>query len=105
MGDGVDVEGKSLRQIAINWLVNQGVSTVLLFAIAVGGWYGGTYMIRDGIPNYLDQIQKGYEQIEQRFTTNLDRVLKNSEDERQFHRDMILEVIRKQEATKQASEK
>lgn len=101
MNEPVEVEGKSLKQIAANWLLNQGTSTVLLFAIAAGVWVGGSYAIREGIPSHLKQIQDGYEKLEGSFSKDLDRVLKNAEDERTFHREVIREM--KAEPAKRAA--
>lgn len=92
MIEPVETEGRSLKQIGAQWLLNQGVSTLLLFAIAAGGWYGGRYLIEEGIPKHLQQIQTGYEKLETSFSKDLDRVLKSAEDERSFHREVLREL-------------
>jgi hypothetical protein len=39
--------GRSLKQQAGDWLFQQGVSTVLLFGILVGAWYGVPAAVRE----------------------------------------------------------
>jgi hypothetical protein len=56
MGDTEDLRDKSWRDMAFRWLFSQGVSTILLFAILGGVWYG--------LPASLAKIQDGYERIE-----------------------------------------
>lgn len=60
-----DSEGNDipLKTQAGRWLFSQGVSTVLLFAIFVSIAWLGKYLIVDGIPKHLEQIQAGYERI------------------------------------------
>jgi hypothetical protein len=50
--NGYDPE-KTLRDNVFNWLYDQGVVTVLLFAILVGVWYSA--------PTIVAQVQSGYD--------------------------------------------
>lgn len=45
--------GKSLKEMAAKWVFSQGVSTVLLFVLIIGVWYG--------IPAHIEMVQKGYD--------------------------------------------
>lgn len=46
------------------WLLSQGVSTVILIALLYGSYKGFSYVIRDMVPRHLAEIQRGYERIE-----------------------------------------
>jgi hypothetical protein len=54
--DPTELNGKNWRDLLTKWLFSQGVSTILLFAIGVGVWYGW--------PAALANIQSGYERME-----------------------------------------
>lgn len=51
---------KNRWDVILQWAAQQGPSTVLLFAIFVGGFYS----VREIVPAHLKQIQEGYERIE-----------------------------------------
>ena len=59
-----DLKGKSWKELFLRWTLNQGVSTVLLFAIFGVLFLGGRYAIETAIPSHLESIQHGYEKIE-----------------------------------------
>lgn len=70
MGGEVIVDGKTWKEIGLSWLVNQGVCTVLLFAILIGGGYM-TYVM---VPKHLDAIQDGYERIGKRHDESIEKL-------------------------------
>lgn len=59
---GDQVEGKDIYEKFVNWCFSQGVSTVLLTIIVIGGGYMAYVMI----PRHLETIQAGYERINER---------------------------------------
>lgn len=75
MGGEVEINGKTWKEIALAWLVNQGVSTVLLFAIVCGGGYM-TYVM---VPRHLDAIQQGYERIDTRHDEAIEKLAVSQE--------------------------
>jgi hypothetical protein len=70
MGVETETSGKTWREIGIAWLVNQGVSTVLLFCILAGGSYL-TYVM---VPKHLETIQQGYERIDERHDQAIEKL-------------------------------
>jgi len=55
--------------------IQQGPSFLVLVLILYGLWGFGEYIIHEGIPNHLLQIQSGYEKIQQAQDKNIDRLI------------------------------
>ena len=68
-----------------DWVLQQGVSTVLLFAILGLIYWGMRYAMDVAVPRHLEQIRRGYEQLDQRQAER--------ETVRQQHNDRILEAF------------
>ncbi len=64
----------------INWLLQQGVSTVLLCAILGFMVYGIIWIV----PAHLELIQRGYEKNPAQFTSALDNVVAAHERDREM---------------------
>jgi hypothetical protein len=56
---------KTLRDRVVEWLFQQGVSTVLLVAIFALLAYFGNYWLKEGLPAQTKEIQAGYERLAQ----------------------------------------
>lgn len=91
-GETVDTIGKTWREIGINWLVNQGAVTVLLFCICVGGGYMAYVMI----PTHLNAIQSGYEKIQERNGLAIEKLAASHEKAV----DRIITVLERREGNK-----
>lgn len=67
MGETIELTDEDIKALrtgdwkgaAVRWLVNQGVSTVLLFAILAGGFYAAVVLV----PQHLAAINEGYREI------------------------------------------
>ena len=93
---GVSMTQKTYERI-VDWLLTQGISTVLLCAILAFLGYGIVYMV----PAHLEQIQGGYREVTNQttqslekttgeFTRSLDKLVESHDKER----DMFIEWIR-----------
>lgn len=98
MNDVIDPTGKDWKTIGLQWLVSQGVSTVLLFCILAGGGYA-CYSL---VPQHLQQIQKGYEDITERhertvkaITDGHERTVKQLTESQDRERAAILNLVRR----------
>ncbi len=89
MGGEIDTSDNDWKRIGIKWLVNQGVSTVLLFLILVGGGY----MVYVMVPKHLDTIQAGYKEISDRH----DAAVAKMADSHEKTVTRIIEAMRKDE--------
>ena len=69
-GEHVETTGKTWQEIGLNWLINQGAVTVLLFGILSSGGYMAYVMI----PKHLETIQSGYEKIEDRNSMAIEKL-------------------------------
>jgi hypothetical protein len=74
-GEIIQPAGLTWREIGMKWLVNQGVSTVLLFCIV----FGGGYMAYVMIPQHLATIQQGYERIADRHDKAVEKLAESHE--------------------------
>lgn len=69
----------------LNWLLQQGVSTVLLCAILGFMGYGIIWIV----PSHLELIQRGYEKNASQFTDALDNVVAAHERDREMFLRML----------------
>ena len=79
-------------QKTIDWLLNQGISTILLCAILMFLGYGIIYLI----PDHITQIQKGYEQNAATLSRSLESIAESHDRDREMFL-RLLEIIRSQE--------
>ena len=77
------------RQRALDWLFNQGVSTVLLFSILMLG----VYVVRDILPRHLEMIQSGYERMQEQHDNGLRQALDSFAEQQELNRDLIRQLI------------
>lgn len=88
-----EISKSSLWSLAVRWLWKQGPTTVLLFLILGAITWGGHYSITTAIPQHLQQIQKGYENVIEQATTEhrkvVDSIEKSHESERQLYRELL----------------
>ena len=82
-GQPIDMEGKSLREILIQWLAQQGASTVLLTGILCAIAYGGYYGMHTAVPAHLNQIQQGYTELGERHEKVVERIITAQDKERE----------------------
>jgi hypothetical protein len=82
-GTPLDTEGRSLKEIAVQWLAAQGASTVLLTGILCAIAYGGYYGMHTAVPAHLDQIQKGYTELGERHEKVVERIITAQDKERE----------------------
>lgn len=80
----------SLKSRALDWLFQQGVSTVLLAAILGLLAWGGKYMLEHAIPDHLRSIQEGYEHNASNLKDVMDAHIKHSDRERA----LLIELLR-----------
>ena len=76
---------EDLKNKIVNWLLQQGVSTVLLCAILSFMAYGIVFLV----PTHLELIQKGYEKNASQFTNSLDAVVQSHDRDREMFLRMI----------------
>ncbi len=72
--------------------IQQGPSFVVLVAILYGLWDSGNYVIHEGIPSHLKQIQQGYEKIQQAQDKNIDRLIAEQHEEHNLMRKAVEEI-------------
>lgn len=63
MSNGNNGTQRGLKEKALEWLFQQGASTVLLVGILGSLLYGLHYAMTTAIPKHLEQIQTGYDRI------------------------------------------
>jgi len=54
-----------IKAMGAHWLFGQPATTVLLFLILGGGAWFAKYLIDTAVPKHLEQIQQGYEKVQQ----------------------------------------
>lgn len=54
-----DASSLTERSIIMKWLMQQGVPSVLLCGIMIGGWYTATYQA----PDWIDKIITGFDKV------------------------------------------
>jgi len=69
-----EIKDKTLT-IVLSWLSSQPFTNVLLLLIFSAGCVGAYYGVTQAIPSHLQQIQSGYEKIEQSNEKQIDRML------------------------------
>lgn len=74
------------RTKAVEWIFSQGVSTILLLMILIGGYQVATYAFGVAVPAHLKQIQEGYERIEKSHDSRVRELIKTFENERTVER-------------------
>lgn len=57
---------KQLIERLSDWLFQQGVSTILLFTILGLLYWGMRYAMDVAVPRHLDQIRRGYQELDAR---------------------------------------
>jgi hypothetical protein len=76
----------------VEWLLAQGVSTLLLCAILCAMGYG----IFELVPDHLNMIQEGYQKQAVELTRSLEAVTSSQDREREYHareREMYLRML------------
>lgn len=58
-------EKKDIKTSVVEWATGQPFNNVLLCAILFAVGWGGYYSMTVAVPKHLEQIQKGYESINQ----------------------------------------
>lgn len=87
MAATVNDQAASWRTKAVEWIFSQGVSTILLLMILVGGYQVATYAFGVAVPAHLKQIQEGYERIEKSHDLRVRELIKTFENERTVERE------------------
>lgn len=54
-----------IKAMGARWLFGQPATTVLLFCILGGGAWFAKYLMDVAVPKHLNQIQQGYEKVQQ----------------------------------------
>lgn len=78
---------KENRSKLIEWLLQQGVSTILLCAILVFLGYGIIVLV----PSHITLIQQGYEKNAASLEKTMEKVVQSHEQDREFFSQMLLE--------------
>ena len=73
-----------IREQLSDWLFQQGVSTVLLFAILAGGMYAARVMV----PAHIESIKEGYRQMEDSHKKEREDYLKAMVEQRDKDREV-----------------
>lgn len=73
-----------IREQLSDWLFQQGVSTVLLFAILAGGMYAARVMV----PAHIESIKDGYQKIEDSHRKEREDYLKSMVEQRDKDREV-----------------
>ncbi len=84
-------------QFWARWLANQGVSTVVLFAILASGWYGGNYVVREAVPAHLRSIKEGYTEIEKSHREEREERDRRFSDEHAKDRELMRQILTRPE--------
>ena len=88
-----DIDKSSIKALAFRWLSHQGVVTVLLFLILGSIIYGGYYGMTTAIPQHLNQIQTGYQDVIEQATTEhrkaVEAIERSHDAERQLYRELL----------------
>lgn len=82
-GQPIDMDGKTLKEILVQWLAQQGASTVLLTGILCAIAYGGYYGMHTAVPAHLNQIQQGYTELGERHEKVVERIITAQDKERE----------------------
>lgn len=78
---------RPIKEKVMDWLSQQGVSTVLLAAILVVlGWLG-YFGMTTAVPAHLRQIQEGYEKIQKDYALSQKELLERMRDDRMRDRE------------------
>lgn len=72
--------------------LRQGPSFLILLLLLYGLWGFSDYVIKEGIPSHLQQIQAGYKEIQTSHDKNLDRVIANSERNQEIMTEAVDEI-------------
>jgi hypothetical protein len=99
-GDYIETAGKSWKEIAMQWLIGQGVSTVLLFSIFAGGGYFSCY----GLPSLLMEVRNSYKEINERNSVAIEKLAATHEKAMDRMAAMIETNARRIEASHDRSE-
>lgn len=81
------------KAAGFRWLSQQGVSTVLLFAILASGWYAIPWLANTVVPAHTASIKAGYEALEQSHRSEREdrdkRFVSEREKDREMFRDWL----------------
>ena len=99
-----EVDQTTLRDQLVAFGLRQGPSFVVLILILFGIWHFGNYVVTEGITRGIDQITRGYREIQESHTENLERVI--AAFEREQSRDstlvgLVREVVENRDILKQ----
>lgn len=83
---------RKLLEVSVNWLLQQGVSTVLLFLLLIGGGY----FVRQEVPRYVEMILDTHRDIEADHTKQLELVEKSYERDQERDERRWLEMWQRQ---------
>jgi len=98
MPDAIETNG--WRNLVLDAAIRQGPSFVILLLILYGIWSFGNYAISVAVPAHLQQIQAGYQQIQEQHNRNLERVIHAVEDDQL----LMQEAVRELKAIRQNAE-
>jgi hypothetical protein len=73
------------KEAIIDWLKQQGVSTVLLCAILVFIGYGVIFLV----PVHIEMIKDGYKEITDRHAVTIEKIVDSHDRDRQMFVDLL----------------
>ena len=73
------------KEAIVDWLKQQGVSTVLLFAILVFIGYAVIFLV----PVHLTMIKEGYKEVNERSSQTIEKLIQSHESDRRMFVDLL----------------
>lgn len=85
-----DVANLTERSMVVKWLTQQGVPSVLLFLIMVGGWYTATYQA----PDWINRSDAAMERVADKLDKTITRVSTEYRDDQLRDREQFQQLQR-----------